>query len=1234
MKRALLLSVILFFCYSGLYAQQYQNISAPYRLDGFLGTASLQAYFKNSMMYAKNAQLLVSQYEGEGMSPALEKAMSDAGIRFVMHLKTFGFRLKGQVKFEGYPDLGAYDVSIHLNQSGTDYAVPVWRQDVIKAADAYKKKTGRNFFEDKGRLKNEKITEIYVNDLKNKIAAVHSKLKNEQQANSEITKLIANARQALGKHDPREARNAYNQAKNRQTGDEGVKKELAQLEQDIKEAEEEQRSAKEQEAAMRDAIQQGNSALAKNDVDNAAEWLAKAQGIAVEDGGLKAGMEKLSAAIERKREELEKKEKEAEDKAKEEEEKAETEPEEQEKKASGGSSGTAKKKTEEKKEPAKDKKKPAKAPVIYIPKTATQLYNELKELTDKNPSLLNDAGTRKRLRDYKIKADRESSPSPIVLKGTFTDRSSTNTNARNNYNAYNSVARQVTASNQKMDVWTGAIGDVADMASSAVRQSIAAKAEREKREAAQRKADLNNRLDRIERIRKYDDVAADERGEYVSAVKEYIAKNYDDIYTRSYQHQGKKHTLYDVPSMNVAPVYFDSEEFDGDTKSFVKVRKKMYNSYRKIYIVRMNGQYGLLNDDASVLVAPQFEEIEGVNIQHNNAGYFHSFLVKAEGRWGELSKEGSVMTPIMYDHIWYTFNGIKITQLGDEWGFSTDYKAKLVYKSGKQAEAKELGTFICTTEELSERFSGYIPLINDNSNKSVQGLGVVNYFLSANGTCVHAVIKDKKSSDEISAGEIRLYNAPAPRGESASYVRDGKSWYKVTQATERNLLMLEETEALLMPVNESYYGDYGMIDREGKLVIPYRYKRLGQLSEGLIASDKGYLDAKGDVVIPVSAKKFTMLGDFEHGLALVKSVDYKQGFIDKKGNFVLPLDRYRNVGMAYNELGKKCYKEEAYADAVHWFRKAAENGNSNAQYNLSICYEAGKGVEKDGAMVVKWLTASAERGFEKSILALGNKYQFGGIVDQDYHKAAFWYEKLARRNGNAKANLILCLITLRRLNEAKEWLEGPLEAKNAYAYYLYGLWHEQKNDRKNALRWYKKAIKGGDAAAKKRMDELKNIPEGQPLGVRASTGKIPEGNARVYFIRATGMKLSGVGMPIMNNGNEIVKLGNNSYAVHLVPSGLHEFALNTKKVKAATMPLKFELMSGASYYLKIHFDGKGLNPAAIMLYPMPEKEALDMMKTLKEDYTLNNGMPPLPSQASPPSPPSPSAIKVKGLFRK
>ena len=49
------------------------------------------------------------------------------------------------------------------------------------------------------------------------------------------------------------------------------------------------------------------------------------------------------------------------------------------------------------------------------------------------------------------------------------------------------------------------------------------------------------------------------------------------------------------------------------------------------------------------------------------------------------------------------------------------------------------------------------------------------------------------------------------------------------------------------------------------------------------------------------------------------------------------------------------------AEAVKWYRKAAEQNLAKAQYNLGVCYAHGEGVVKDQVEAVKWYRKAAEQ---------------------------------------------------------------------------------------------------------------------------------------------------------------------------------------------------------------------------------------------------------------------------------
>ena len=52
------------------------------------------------------------------------------------------------------------------------------------------------------------------------------------------------------------------------------------------------------------------------------------------------------------------------------------------------------------------------------------------------------------------------------------------------------------------------------------------------------------------------------------------------------------------------------------------------------------------------------------------------------------------------------------------------------------------------------------------------------------------------------------------------------------------------------------------------------------------------------------------------------------------------------------------------AEAVRWFRLAAEQGTAIAQYNLGVAYATGRGVPQDYVSAHMWLNLAAEAGDE------------------------------------------------------------------------------------------------------------------------------------------------------------------------------------------------------------------------------------------------------------------------------
>ena len=142
----------------------------------------------------------------------------------------------------------------------------------------------------------------------------------------------------------------------------------------------------------------------------------------------------------------------------------------------------------------------------------------------------------------------------------------------------------------------------------------------------------------------------------------------------------------------------------------------------------------------------------------------------------------------------------------------------------------------------------------------------------------------------------------------------------------------------------------------------------------------------------------------------------------------LSLAQY-NLGNMYAK-GRGIMKDEA--QAVEWYRKAAEQGYADAQANLGNMYNEGKGVIKDEVQAIAWYRKAAEQGLSLAQFNLGNMYLQGKGVAQDEAQAVAWYRKAAEQ-GYADAENVLGQLESHKVTDQKNTSEQiPLQQPEGY----------------------------------------------------------------------------------------------------------------------------------------------------------------------------------------------------------
>lgn len=103
-----------------------------------------------------------------------------------------------------------------------------------------------------------------------------------------------------------------------------------------------------------------------------------------------------------------------------------------------------------------------------------------------------------------------------------------------------------------------------------------------------------------------------------------------------------------------------------------------------------------------------------------------------------------------------------------------------------------------------------------------------------------------------------------------------------------------------------------------------------------------------------------------------------------------------NLGAAYD---KGIGVEQDVNKAVHWYRKAAEQGVPEAQFNLAhLLVEA----EISASEAAMWMLKAAEQGMADAEFLMGIIYAEGLGVEMDREKALLWLNK-AIAKGHADA---------------------------------------------------------------------------------------------------------------------------------------------------------------------------------------------------------------------------------------
>jgi len=102
--------------------------------------------------------------------------------------------------------------------------------------------------------------------------------------------------------------------------------------------------------------------------------------------------------------------------------------------------------------------------------------------------------------------------------------------------------------------------------------------------------------------------------------------------------------------------------------------------------------------------------------------------------------------------------------------------------------------------------------------------------------------------------------------------------------------------------------------------------------------------------------------------------------------------------------GLTAWQKGDYAAALNEWRPLAEQGSRDAQYNVGLAYEGGKGVPQNYAEAAKWILRAANQGQIEAQHDLGAMYGRGEGVKRDYIQAYKWMSICAAKGNGGCAS--------------------------------------------------------------------------------------------------------------------------------------------------------------------------------------------------------------------------------------
>lgn len=232
--------------------------------------------------------------------------------------------------------------------------------------------------------------------------------------------------------------------------------------------------------------------------------------------------------------------------------------------------------------------------------------------------------------------------------------------------------------------------------------------------------------------------------------------------------------------------------------------------------------------------------------------------------------------------------------------------------------------------------------------------------------------------------------------------------------------------------------------------------------------------------------------------------------IEEPGN---EIDRVDNSGTAFSR-GQNCRNRNQSEQAFQWFLKAAELGHPESQLIIGECYTWGHGTPKSHDKAFYWLLKAAEQKQIPAYKLVASCYRYGTGTPINIQKADYWQrkslqdkkEKIERQTGVQILDTISDEPLMKHYAAAVKG--NPIDMDDVAWAFFEGKGVPQ--DKAQAIAWWTKAAKLGDAQSQYNLGKCYEYGEGTPRNKKeaqrwyAEADKPRNGQPSSYFRQITG----------------------------------------------------------------------------------------------------------------------------------